>query len=183
MKSLPSLAELGPRICILGPSNSGKSTLADAIGRQQALPVIHLDQLYHRPHTEWQARPRDEFHALHEAAIEGERWVIEGNYSSCVARRFARATGVVLLDVSTFVSLRRYVWRTLFDTQRIGSLAGARERVNMAMLMHIVVATPPNRRRYAGLVAKLSLPRVRLASPGAIDAAYAAWQLALPRTA
>jgi adenylate kinase family enzyme len=183
MNPLPSLAELGPRICVLGPSNSGKSTLADAIGRQQGLPVVHLDQLYHVPHTAWQARPRDEFHALHEAAIEGERWVIEGNYSSCVARRFARATGVILLDVSTLVSLRRYVRRTLFERQRVGSLEGARERVNMAMLMHIVVATPPNRRRYASLVAKLPLPKVRLASPGAINAAYAAWQLALPRKA
>ena len=33
------LESLGPRIAILGPSNSGKSTLAQAIARQRGLPV------------------------------------------------------------------------------------------------------------------------------------------------
>ena len=31
-----NLDTLGPRICILGPSNSGKSTLADAIAANRA---------------------------------------------------------------------------------------------------------------------------------------------------
>lgn len=59
------LATLGPRLCIIGPSNSGKSTLAAAIGRRRDLPVVHLDQLHHRPGSQWQARPREEFVALH----------------------------------------------------------------------------------------------------------------------
>jgi cytidylate kinase len=31
------LSDLGPRICLMGPSNSGKSTLAGAIARKCAL--------------------------------------------------------------------------------------------------------------------------------------------------
>lgn len=54
-------SELGDRICILGPSNSGKSTLADAIARKRHLSTVHLDQLFHLPNTDWEARPRDEF--------------------------------------------------------------------------------------------------------------------------
>ncbi|TGQ03272.1 AAA family ATPase, partial [Mesorhizobium sp. M00.F.Ca.ET.217.01.1.1] len=38
-----NLSDLGDRICILGPSNSGKSTLADAIARKRGLTPIHLD--------------------------------------------------------------------------------------------------------------------------------------------
>ena len=38
---------LGPRICIMGPSNSGKATLAEAIARAQGLKAVHLDQLQH----------------------------------------------------------------------------------------------------------------------------------------
>src|SRR6516225_11108594 len=36
------LADLGERICILGPSNSGKSTLAETIARKRGLELIHL---------------------------------------------------------------------------------------------------------------------------------------------
>jgi hypothetical protein len=101
------LAELGERICILGPSNSGKSTLAQAIARKRRLAVVHLDLLYHLPDTDWEVRPTDEFVALHNAAITGERWVIDGNYSMCMPQRFLRATGLILLDVSIPVSLFR----------------------------------------------------------------------------
>lgn len=69
------LDELGSRICIMGPSNSGKSTLAEAIGRAKGLEVVHLDQLHHIPHTDWVPRPPDEFAALHDAAIARVGWV------------------------------------------------------------------------------------------------------------
>ncbi|MFQ1682408.1 AAA family ATPase, partial [Pantoea dispersa] len=47
---------LGPRICIMGPSNSGKSTLAKAIASKTSFPLIHLDQLHHLPDTKWVPR-------------------------------------------------------------------------------------------------------------------------------
>jgi adenylate kinase family enzyme len=90
------LSELGERICILGPSNSGKSTLADAIGRKRGLKVVHLDQLHHLPNTDWKMRPAREFLALHDEAIAGDQWVIDGNYSKCFPQRFQRATGIIL---------------------------------------------------------------------------------------
>jgi hypothetical protein len=75
------LSDLGERICILGPSNSGKSMLAEAIARDRGSQVVHLDQLYHFPNTDWEVRPTAEFVALHDAAIAGQRWVMDGNYS------------------------------------------------------------------------------------------------------
>lgn len=74
---MTTLDELGPRICILGPSNSGKSTLAEAIAGKRDLPAIHLDQLFHTPHTDWIPRPAQEFVHLHDAAIAQEQWVME----------------------------------------------------------------------------------------------------------
>jgi serine kinase of HPr protein (carbohydrate metabolism regulator) len=35
-----TIDDLGPRICIMGPSNSGKSTLAEAIVRARDLPLV-----------------------------------------------------------------------------------------------------------------------------------------------
>lgn len=167
-----TLDDLGPRLCILGPSNSGKSTLAFAIAAARGLPPIHLDQLHHLPHTDWLPRPADDFVALHDAAILGERWVIEGNYTRLLSQRLARATGVLLLDVPTLVSLYRYVRRCWFERERHGALAGGQDSVKWNMLHHIIIATRAKRARYRRMFEDITLPKALLASPGAIDAFY-----------
>jgi adenylate kinase family enzyme len=172
------LASLGPRICIVGPSNSGKSTLAEAIARKCALEPVHLDRLYHLPHTDWEPRPTQEFTALHDAAIAGARWVMDGNYSSCMPQRLRRATGVILLDISTPLSLLRYLRRTWFERDRRGALDGGRDSVKWAMIHHIAVVTPRNRRRYVEMIEGLDLPTVMLPSAAAIRRCYRRWELA-----
>jgi adenylate kinase family enzyme len=171
------LAELGERICILGPSNSGKSTLAEAIAKKSGLKAIHLDQLHHLPNTNWKPRPADEFLALHDKAIASDQWVIDGNYSKLFPQRFQRATGIILLNISTPASLFRYVRRTIFDDRRVGALEGGQDSIKFAMLHHIVVVTPGNRKRYMDAYRQLRLPKVYLPSIRAINACYQDWGL------
>ncbi|RVT94413.1 AAA family ATPase [Sphingomonas crocodyli] len=166
------LENLGDRICILGPSNSGKSTLAVAIARRRGLDAVHLDQLHHLPGTDWVPRAPEDFTALHDAAILGDRWVIDGNYTRLMPQRFARATGVILLDAPTGISLWRYVRRALFETNRVGNLEGGQDSVKWAMLHHIAVRTRDNRRRYAAMLDGLDLPQIRLTSSRLIDNFY-----------
>jgi adenylate kinase family enzyme len=167
-----TLDDLGPRICILGPSNSGKSTLAAAIGRARGLPPVHLDQLYHRPNTDWEPRPVEAFLALHAAAIRAPRWVMDGNYTRCLPQRLARATGLILLDVPAAVGLVRYLRRTWFPRGRLGALEGGRDSVKWAMIRHIVVTTPANRARDAALVGRSGIPTLRLDDPRALTRFY-----------
>jgi adenylate kinase family enzyme len=171
------LTDLGERICILGPSNSGKSTLAEAIARKRGLELVHLDLLYHLPNTDWEVRHTDEFVALHDAAITGEKWVIDGDYSKCMPQRFARATGLILLDISTPASLFRYWRRTLFERERVGALEGGRDSIKWDMIYHIAVVTPKNRKRYANMFHDIDLPKVRLMSIRAIKQCYQRWGL------
>jgi len=159
-----TLDDLGPRICIMGPSNSGKSTLANAIARARGLTPIHLDQLRHRPHSGWQLRSDEEFYALHDEAIAGERWVMEGNYSKCLPQRLARATGFILLDIPTSASLLRYLRRSWFERVRYGGLEGGKDSVKWDMLRHIATRTRGNRSRYARLFEEIALPKIRLFS-------------------
>lgn len=170
--TLVTLDDLGVRICILGPSNSGKSTLAQAIGRARDLTPIHLDQLHHQPHTDWIPRPREEFIALHDAAIRTERWVIDGSYSSLLPQRLERATGLILLDVSTLTSLFRYARRSWFERDRVGGLEGGSDSVKWAMIHHIAVVNRAGRRRNVRLFESLDLPKVRLGSVTALNAFY-----------
>jgi hypothetical protein len=174
LRKLPmiNLENLGQRICIMGPSNSGKSTLANAIAVRRGLPVVHLDLLFHKPHTDWQPRPYAEFVSLHDQAIQKDHWVMEGNYTRCITQRLARATGLILLDVSTATSLFRYFRRTWFEPDRLGALEGGSDSIKWQMIRHIVVATPPNRRRYAGMFESVHLPKLKLATVDAIHRFY-----------
>ena len=171
------LADLGQRICILGPSNSGKSTLADAIGRKRNLEVVHLDLLFHLPNTDWEQRSKGEFMALHDAAIARDRWVMDGNYSIGMPQRFRRATGLILLDISTPTSLLRYFRRTLFEKDRRGALEGGRDSIKWDMIHHIAIATSKNRKRYGEMFEQLDLPKLELSSVRAIKNSFREWNL------
>lgn len=172
-----ALSELGDRICIMGPSNSGKSTLADAIARKIRAEAIHLDLLFHHPGTDWEPRAFADFQRLHDAAILTPRWVIDGNYSQLLPQRLARATGFILLDIPMPLSLFRYIRRSLLRGGRIGGLEGGKDSVKWGMLKHIAFKTPKNRARYAALQHTIELPKVALLSPTQIEACYSAWDL------
>ncbi|PPU24961.1 AAA family ATPase [Xanthomonas arboricola] len=166
------LDDLGPRICILGPSNSGKSTLSQAIGQARGCVCVHLDQLHHLPNTAWTPRSRQEFFALHDLAIAGEQWVMEGNYLGCLPQRLARATGIVLLDIPTMTSMVRYLRRTWFEHHRCGGLDGAREQVKWEMLHHIAVTERRKRKDLALVFERTMLPKIALRTVAAIDQFY-----------
>src|SRR5437763_1031740 len=108
MHPIPPLEALGRRICIIGPSNSGKSTLAQAIAVRLDIPAVHLDQLRHLPHTDWEVRPDADFAALHAQAVAGEAWVMDGNYSVHFPERFSRATGIIVLGGGRTGNFLRY---------------------------------------------------------------------------
>lgn len=174
------LEDLGPRLCILGPSNSGKSTLAQAIARKRGCACVHLDQLHHFPNTAWLPRPRQDFFALHDVAIGAEQWVMDGNYLGCLPQRLARATGVVLLDIPVTASLMRYLRRTWFEQRRCGGLDGAREQVRWEMLRHIAVVERRKRKDLARIFECSSLPKIALLTVPAIDQFYRLEKLNAP---
>jgi adenylate kinase family enzyme len=166
------LDDLGRRICVLGPSNSGKSTLAAAIGRARSLPVIHLDQHRHLPGTQWVERPDSEFERMHDQAVDADEWVIEGNYSRWLPGRLRRATGLVLLDASTAASIVRYFRRTLFEPDRVGSLDGTRDRVRVEMIRFILGPTRKSRLRYRQVFDEFDRPKVFLPDRPALKEYY-----------
>jgi adenylate kinase family enzyme len=164
----------------MGPSNSGKSTLATSIEQSRGLPVIHLDQLYHLPNTDWQPRPAEEFVSLHNEALSGERWVLDGNYSRCLAQRLERATGLILLDIPAVISLLRYFRRSLFERNRAGSLHGGKDSIKWEMIYHIMVTTPKNRRAYKKMFVAIQLPKIALSSTNELFQFYRLEGLNLP---
>lgn len=97
------------RIAIVGNSGAGKSTLAKALHGITGIPLVHLDREFWKPG--WVASDKEEFRQWALALYEGESWIVEGNYTSNLDERLARADTVFHLDFSTLVSLRRVLWR------------------------------------------------------------------------
>ncbi|KRA45785.1 AAA family ATPase [Devosia sp. Root635] len=174
---IPPLADLGRRIVIFGPSNSGKSTLAEALSRKLAIPAVHLDQLHHTPDTDWVPRPQHEFHALQRDAIAGDAWIMDGNYSGLVDERLARATGAIVLDGNHWMRLGRYVNRTLFQPNRPGALQGQQDSLKWSMIHWVAVASRHNGARYRAMVEGTVLPRVFCGSMAEVKALYRVWSL------
>lgn len=87
---------IGHRILILGCPGSGKSTFARALAARTGLPVVHLDNLWWR--ADGSHISRDEFDRTLAGLLEGERWILDGDYSRTYEVRLRAADTVVFLD-------------------------------------------------------------------------------------
>jgi adenylate kinase family enzyme len=99
------------RVSVVGTSGSGKSTLGAALAARLGAGFLELDSVFHQPG--WVPLPREEFRERVAAAVAGERWVIDGNYTSQVKDLiWARADTVVWLDLPRRTVMRRIIWRS-----------------------------------------------------------------------
>lgn len=175
------LSALGDRIMVLGPSNAGKSTLTLALSEKLNLPPVHLDQLQHLPNTYWDARPEAEFRALHEDAVLANKWIMDGNYSRVMPRRFERATGAILITSNHWLRLLRYLKRTLNNpSSRAGSLDGGREYVKWEMIDWILFKTPRNSIKYSKMIANVNFPTITCNTVNDLNVLYDTWGLRKP---
>ena len=179
MAKIPALASLGRRIMVLGPTNSGKSTLADAISRRTGIPAVHLDQFRHLPNTNWEERSDAEFRNLHDAAVATDAWVMDGSYSRLMAPRLARVTGMIVLDDTLAVRTRRYLWRSLLQKQRAGGLEGGQDSVRLHMLRWLWKSRHASERA-RDLARGTGVPHVFCHNQRELNALYAEWSLTLP---
>ncbi|RYE57936.1 MAG: AAA family ATPase [Hyphomicrobiales bacterium] len=182
MEEPPDIASLGRRIMIMGPSNSGKSTLAMAMGERLGVPVVYMDRLRHLPNTNWEVRADDEFDRLHDEAILADEWIIEGNYSHLTPQRFARATGALVLTDGLVKRYGRYFRRTLFQRARAGALEGGQDNVNRMMLGWLW-KTRHSVHKYRAAVVASGVPHVFASNERELQALYRAWGLTLPSLA
>ncbi len=85
------------RVLVIGSPGAGKSTFSRRLREKTALPLIYLDQIWHRPDRSH--IPREEFDTRLAEILKGDAWIIDGNYARTLSMRLARADTVFLFDL------------------------------------------------------------------------------------
>jgi adenylate kinase family enzyme len=100
------------RILIIGSSGAGKSTFARRLGERTGQEVIHLDKLYWNPN--WVETAKDEWQKKVEKAVQGDSWIIDGNYSGTMELRLPACDTVIFLDMPRTLCVYRILKRVAF---------------------------------------------------------------------
>lgn len=147
------------RIVVVGTSGSGKTTLTRQLGVLLSIPAVELDALHWEPN--WTEAPLVVLRERVDAALNGDAWAVDGNYSKVRDLTWGRADTVVWLDYSLWVVMRRVIWRTFTRVLSREELwSGNRESLRMALfskdsiLLWALQTHQKNRRTYTELASR-----------------------------
>ncbi len=105
------------RILIFGCGGVGKSTLCRSLGERLDLPIIHLDYYYWQPN--WIETPKDEWRDKVKELVQGERWVMDGNFFGTLDLRMALADAVIYLDFPRWFCYYRILKRYKMERGKV----------------------------------------------------------------
>ncbi|WFE23061.1 AAA family ATPase [Solwaraspora sp. WMMD937] len=115
------------RVSVMGAPGSGKSTLAAELAVRLGVPHIELDALFHQ--QDWQPTPTPQFRERVAAAVSGDGWVVDGNYSTVRDLIWQRTETVIWFDLPRRQVMQQIVRRTVRRAaRRVELWNGNRER-------------------------------------------------------
>ncbi len=91
------------RICIIGGSGTGKTTLSNNLGKELNLPVYHIDGIHHLKN--WEIRDENERDKIILEKVAQPKWIIDGTYRSTLQQRLEKADCVIYLDYSSLAQI------------------------------------------------------------------------------
>lgn len=116
------------KVLVIGSCGAGKSTFARRLGKATGLKIVHLDQLYWKPN--WVEPSKNEWKETVAKVLEGERWIIDGNYRRTLDLRMRYADTIIFLDFPRAICVWRVLKRVAFyrKGKRPDMAAGCDER-------------------------------------------------------
>lgn len=99
------------KVLVIGSAGAGKSTFSKRLGEIAGIPVIHLDRHYWRPG--WVEPSKDQWRDKVGRLLDGESWIIDGNYSGTMEMRLAACDTAIFLDLPRLSCTWRVIKRKL----------------------------------------------------------------------
>lgn len=91
------------RVIVIGCPGAGKSTFARRLRDATGLPLHYLDRIWHR--ADRTNVSKAEFDARLGEILEGDEWILDGNYKRTIEMRLKKCDTVFLLDYPLEVCL------------------------------------------------------------------------------
>ena len=91
------------KVIVIGCPGSGKTTFAEKLNKKTALPLYHLDAIWHKPDKTHIAR--EEFDARLSEILSTPKWIIDGNYNRTIEMRLLQCDTVFLFDLPTEICI------------------------------------------------------------------------------
>lgn len=89
---------VGARINVVGTSGSGKTTFARKLASALPAEYVEMDRIFWLPN--W-TEPTDQvFFQKLEAALETDRWALDGNYTRTIPLKWKNVETVIWMDLS-----------------------------------------------------------------------------------
>lgn len=149
------------RICIIGGSGTGKTTLANNLGKVLNLPVCHIDGINHLEN--WETRDKEERDRIILKKVEEEKWVIDGTYRSTLTERLERADFVIYLDYSSMAQLRGVFKRYLkYHGKEREEIPGCKERITLKFLVFVLKWRKTRRAEIVEKISKIDKEKIHI---------------------
>ncbi len=150
------------RINVVGTSGSGKTTLASELALIINRPYIEMDSLYWKDN--WQFYEDKEFLQRIERALEGEQWVLDGNYNRTQSTKWKRVQTIIWLDYPFYLVFYQMLVRCIKRILNPKPLWGTNNQESFrltfmnkdSILLWMITSYPRMKKRYQDIFSKPS---------------------------
>lgn len=125
------------KISIIGCSGTGKTILANNLGKELKLPVYHLDGINYL--SNWEKRDEEERDKIILEKANEDKWIIDGTYNSTLPQRLEKSDLIIFLDYSSFTCIKGIVSRFIKNRGvEKAEIPGCEEQMNREFFWWVV---------------------------------------------